>query len=672
MTAIDRRYKTIVEVVIGLFLLAGLFYSIAVGYLLFHAIVESFTILVTGSIFVIAWNSRRYLNNFYLLWIGISYAFISLLTLLHMLAYSGMGLIPLPGANPATQLWIAARYFEAISLITAVIFIHRRPNLVATMSGYIVITALILFSIFKWQNFPTCYDDAAGKLTAFKVVSEYIICVLLVVAAYSLYKNRTHFDPSVFRQLFAAIILSVLAELAFTLYQDPYGSLNLIGHFLTFVSFYLVYKALIQTGLMRPYDLMFRELFEREKALRESEERFRLAADNIPEVFYIYDSEMRIKFINSTGLERLPRSKEELIGKREQDFLPQDQLDRFLPSLKKAYETKQTQTFEIEAVYPDEKQHSLIVSYVPMLDENGEILQVLGIGHDITEQKQAEAVLRRSRDELEELVALRTQKLAAANEQLSENEQRLRGLNAALEHRATQLRAMASELTKSEERERRRLAHYLHDHLQQLLVAARFSATMALRRSIEEPQQKDIERTMDLLAQSIDAGRSLTMELSPPVLLDSGIGAGLSWLARWMQEKHGLNVTVQIDETIGSLAEDKTLLLFNAARELLFNIVKHAETDSAEVVLKNDRENNTIRIVIADHGKGFDVEHQENENERASFGLFSIRERLAYMDGEMVINSRPGEGTQIELSISMDSQTSPTPGNGSASKPFAE
>ncbi len=252
--------------------------------------------------------------------------------------------------------------------------------------------------------------------------------------------------------------------------------------------------------------------------------------------------------------------------------------------------------------------------------------QVAIIFNDMSEQKRAADQLRELNATLERRVEERTAQLA---------------------HRATQLRALAAQLAQAEEQERKRLAQVLHDHLQQLLVAAKFGTTILRQRLAAPDLNAEAQRVLDLIAQSIDASRSLTMELSPPVLHEAGLGAGLMWLARWMREKHGLDVEVSAQDLPAPLPEGVRLMCFRAVRELLFNVAKHAGVKRAEVTMTQD-EGRSLRIVVADQGTGFDAEAHAAGN-APGFGLFSIRERLEFLDGRLEIESAPGQGSRFIL-----------------------
>ncbi len=181
--------------------LIGLFFSALVNYLLFHSLAEIFSIVVAFSFFMITWNSKIYIKNQYLLFIGIAYLFIAFLDLLHTLAYKGMPIFT-DYDYYANQLWIGARYLESTTLLVAFYFLgaQNKFNPERIFFVYTILTAFIVLSIFYWKIFPVCFVDGKG-LTAFKKISEYVICLILIGSITLLHKNRSRFEPSIYRVL---------------------------------------------------------------------------------------------------------------------------------------------------------------------------------------------------------------------------------------------------------------------------------------------------------------------------------------------------------------------------------------------------------------------------------------------------------------------------------------
>ncbi len=262
---------------------------------------------------------------------------------------------------------------------------------------------------------------------------------------------------------------------------------------------------------------------------------------------------------------------------------------------------------------------------------------VMSIVRDVTERKRAEEALRQAQAELEQRVEERTAQLRLGN--------------AELQRRSDQLARLASELTLTEQRERRRLAQILHDHLQQLLVGAKMRLDV-LERRVTDDNALALARVGQLIEESLQVSRSLTVELSPPILHERGLHAGLLWLGRWMQEKHGLTVTLDCNGVVDPGREDVRVLVFESVRELLFNVVKHAGVTQASIEVEPAGASQ-LRLTIADEGCGFDTGRLRNHAEHVDggYGLTNVGERLALLRGLMEVRSRPGAGTRITITV---------------------
>lgn len=291
---------------LGIAVLLGFYLAKLYNYLLFHTLVEGFSVVVGVGIFVIAWNARRYMANNYFLFVGIASFFVGSVDFVHALAYKGMGVFPGYGPNLSAQLWIVARYIQCSSLLVAPLFLYRKLKPRLTVTVYLAVTALLLAAVFT-GIFPDCFIEGEG-LTPFKKGSEYLVALMLVGALIFMREKAKAFDRDVVRLLSGGIGTFVASELAFTLYTDVYGISNMVGHFLKFGGFYLIYKAIIETALARPYDLLFREL-------KESEERFRRIVETAQEGIWTIDAGKTISYVNKRMADILGYSVEEMIGR---------------------------------------------------------------------------------------------------------------------------------------------------------------------------------------------------------------------------------------------------------------------------------------------------------------------------------------------------------------------
>lgn len=264
-------------------LFATLYATSLYSYLLFHSAVELFGIAVSMAVFMVAWHSRRYLDNGFLAVLAAAFLCVGLVSSIHMLAYSGMGVFVDHDADLPTQLWIVSRYIQAGGLLLAPLTLGRKVHLGAVVSAMLAVTGLLVASVFAGV-FPAAFIEGQG-LTPFKVWSEYAVTVVFVLTVVMILIRGTQwFEPAVRAMLLAALTAAIFSEIAFSLYSDPYGPANLIGHFMQVILVYLLYRALVRTALEEPYALLFRELKQRENALAR--------ANRFSEALNLIDTEM--------------------------------------------------------------------------------------------------------------------------------------------------------------------------------------------------------------------------------------------------------------------------------------------------------------------------------------------------------------------------------------------
>jgi CheY-like chemotaxis protein len=226
---------------------------------------------------------------------------------------------------------------------------------------------------------------------------------------------------------------------------------------------------------------------------------------------------------------------------------------------------------------------------------------------------------------------------------------------------------VASELTESAQRERRRLAERLHEDLQQLLVSAR----MQVRALAAKPGTRD-RAALDGLRRALDealaASRSVIRDLAPPVSMHKDLPAAIRWLKSEMSMRHHLAVSVRIGKTVAPVTEAITVLLFTAARELLLNVVKHAGCNKASLCLR--MEPGAIVLAVSDNGKGDRPEAVQDPGNRRGFGLFSIRERAELLGGKLTVEASPRRGMRVTLSLPLPANgPAPVTASGEAARP---
>ncbi len=235
------------------------------NYLLFHTLAELFAIGVAVLAAVVVWQTYPFSRNHYLMYLGCGYVWISALDLMHALLYKGMHILAVFDANPATQLWIAARYCEALLLLSALAFLDRPFKRAAGIALFGLLT-VALYALIMTGNFPDAFVEGQG-LTRFKVFSEYLIMGILGAALVLLWRWRDRMDRRIHGLVSASILLTICAELAFTFYVSVYGLSNMVGHLFKLFSYWLIFEAIVHTTLKEPFRVLNQNL------VREMEER---------------------------------------------------------------------------------------------------------------------------------------------------------------------------------------------------------------------------------------------------------------------------------------------------------------------------------------------------------------------------------------------------------------
>ncbi len=496
----------------------GLYAISSYNYLLFHTLVEVFGIIIAGTIFTLGWNSRRLADRAYLLFIGVAFLYVAIFQTLHMVAYKGMDIFtPYPSANLATQLWLIERYILSLSFLVLPVFLTRKVRGEALMVLYGLISAVLLLAVFVWKIFPAAYIEGVG-LTPFKLTSEHIIILIFALALIFLYRNRKAFDPAVLHLFTAAIILNIASEFAFTQYVSVYDAANLFGHYLLVFAYYYTYKAIIETGIVRPYNLMFLDLVKQREALQVT------------------------------------------------------------------------------------------------------------------------------KDELELRVHDRTRELLQANQDLTEEIERRRRMQAELDE-------VKSRLIDSTEAERVQLARELHDGPMQELYGLSYQLELLRDSMPQKEREKLLDTTKITLDDVISSLRATAGELRPPALTAFGLEKAIrSHCHVFSQAQPTLEIRLDLDKDGQKLPERTRLALYRIYEVALTNVVRHAHAAHVDVRLRLNT--NTVDLEVQDDGRGFDMPHRWVELARGGhMGLVGAKERAELAGGTFEVLTNPGQGTSLRVSL---------------------
>jgi len=273
------------------FVFVTLYLAQSYNYLFFHTTVEVMSVLPSIMIFVIVlylWNYLK--DNNFLSFIGISLFFIGVIDFIHMMAYKGMPIFVGFDSNLPTQLWILARYMQMVSFVIAAILISRARHVNKTkiIIIYTVVVLVMLWSIFISKIFPDAFIEGTG-LTSFKVISEYVISIGLLLSGVIIWKKRENFTGNMVQLLLISILFQIFSELSLSSYISVYGFSNFLGHFLKVIWVMLLYRAILGPALESSRELLFKELVASEKQLKESEEKYRLLTENASDVIWVFN-----------------------------------------------------------------------------------------------------------------------------------------------------------------------------------------------------------------------------------------------------------------------------------------------------------------------------------------------------------------------------------------------
>lgn len=370
-----------------------------------------------------------------------------------------------------------------------------------------------------------------------------------------------------------------------------------------------------------------RDITERKKienALRENQVQLRLIADAMPALLSHIDVELRYRFANKRYEQWYGRTPDEIVGMHLREFLGDAAFENIRCHAEAAL-AGQRQSFEAEMPYSLGGTRHVQLEYVPNVAHDGSVVGFYALITDVTKHKQVEEELRELNETLETRVRERTE----------------------------EVRMLASRVLLAEQRERERIAQLLHDDVQQTLHALHIRINnLAAQQGIARDDEK-LDEAFKLLRSAVRGTRSLSAMINPSVLRHGGLGDALRWLAEHIGEWHDLRVDVQVDvEGLAELDEPRTLLAFHSARELLFNVAKHARVQRAVLAARLER--GELVIEVMDEGGGFDPE-EVLARKPTTFGLATIRERVRFHGGELEIDSAPGKGTRQTLRIPITS-----------------
>jgi two-component system, NarL family, sensor histidine kinase UhpB len=349
-----------------------------------------------------------------------------------------------------------------------------------------------------------------------------------------------------------------------------------------------------------------------EQALNEFRYRQKSILDNIPDIAWLKDTENRYVVVNKAFSLACGMEPQMVIGKTDFDIWPRNLAEKYWLDDREIMQTGQGKHLQQPLVDGGGNSQWRDIIKTPILDSKGRITGTAGISRDITAHKETEAQLRKLRDNL---------------------------------------RSLTMEVALAEEKERRRISLALHDHISQNLAYCRIKLGEMVKENKSSPLMKSINEVLSIVTETIADTRSLTFELSPPVLYDEmDLKQAIEWLGQKIIAGRGINFRLDDDDQLAQISQELKILLFQIVRELLNNVAKHAQANEALVFIRKTGDN--ILIDVQDDGIGFDVSLITDFRKfPIGYGLFSIRERLNHLGGYFDIKSNSGKGTTVSILV---------------------
>ncbi|MCB2182427.1 MAG: PAS domain S-box protein [Desulfobulbaceae bacterium] len=373
-----------------------------------------------------------------------------------------------------------------------------------------------------------------------------------------------------------------------------------------------------------------------EKELRRSEELHRTIGEKIPFGSWTADAEGRCLSVTKPFLDMTGMTFAEIKNFGWLDRVPEEEREELRTNWLHCVKNCMDWEYQYRLRGANGSLYTLHTIGRPVYDKKGQISYWAGFHFDVTKQKKVERQLFKLNARLEDIVEERTRHLLKTMKQL---------------------RKLAFELTVTEQRERHRLADILHNDLQQLMVAGKLKIERMYNRSADEKSKKDLKEVLRLLEQSSRTTRNISSELRPSGNDYTDLVESINWLCEWFRSHFDFTVHKRIPQNFvpDTLPKEITVFLFEAIRELIFNVVKHGGMSSAELFLDIDPEN-YLHITLCDQGRGTDtnVLAKNVDNFDKGSGLMGMRERLSFLGGTLNVTSAQGEGFIASITIPYD------------------
>ncbi|MFZ6872905.1 MASE3 domain-containing protein [Undibacterium sp. Di27W] len=596
-----------------------------------HTVLETVTIVIFTSVFIVCWNAFGGARKKSSVILAVAFLCTAILGFMHAISFQGMPGFPDAGdMHKSLLLWLLSRSFIATTLL-GLVLAPEDSEVSPTQAYFVLIAGLLATAVWMTIVFslphllPLTYIEGQGQ-TSFKMACEVGLIAINLFTAYQLNKrddtisgpNEQEHRLQIERApLFLAASLLAMSEVYFAIYTDGNDVFVAIGHVFQLLAAIAIYRGMVAVNIHTPYASLAetsQNLASSAKELSIERERLSRMIDTAIDGIITIDDSQSIILVNPAAAATFGYEVQDLMGAS---------LNLVLPERHRKVHGKHVQQFGETGETRRKMGGNFEDFYVTGVKANGEEFPIeASISSQIENGKRFYTVI--FRDITERKVA--KEKMALYHDELTQ-------LSAALQS--------------IREEERKHIARELHDDLGQLLAALRMDLSLLQRDSVLTGKTQQTLNSMDqLILTSITTLRRIASDLRPRALDEGGLYFALQSLQKDFSQRHGIDSELQANEEQLALDDARSTTIFRIVQESLTNVARHA--DATEVQIVFERSPDMLSFSITDNGKGIEADEMRKSR---SFGLVGMRERVKAMQGEFLVESQPGEGTQLKINL---------------------
>lgn len=596
-----------------------------------HTVLETITIVIFTSVFIVCWNAFGGARKKSSVILAVAFLCTAILGFMHAISFQGMpGFPDAEDMHKSLLFWLLSRSFIATTLLG--LALAPEDSEVSPAQAYFVLiagliaTAGWMMMVFALPHLlPLTYIQAEGQ-TSFKIACEAGLIAINLFTAYQLNKrNAAISGPNGQGErlqierapLFLAATLLAISEVYFAIYDYGNDVFVAIGHVFQLLAAIAIYRGMVAVNIHTPYASLAetsQNLALSAAELSIERERLSRMIDTAIDGIITINESQSIILVNPAAAATFGYEVDDLMGAS---------LDLVLPERHRKVHGKHVQQFGKTGETRRKMGGNFDDFYVTGVKASGEEFPIeASISSQIENGKRFYTVI--FRDITERKVA--KEKMALYHDELTQ---------------------LSATLQSIREEERKHIARELHDDLGQLLAALRMDLSLLQRDSVLTGKTQQTINSMDqLLLTSITTLRRIATDLRPRALDEGGLYFALQTLQKDFSQRHGIACDLQANEEQLTLDDARSTAIFRIIQESLTNVVRHA--DATEVQISFERSPDTLSFSITDNGKGIEADEMRKSR---SFGLVGMRERVKAMHGEFLVDSQPGEGTQLKINL---------------------